>query len=859
MLRKLLYITFCFALSFSAFSQQQSIRNGISWFDTDGNRISAHGASILQHDGVYYMLGQDYSNDFFTIGVNLYSSTDLVNWTFLNKVIDADTNAEIASQQRITVRPNLVYNEATDRFIIWSGWKNRSLTYGAIAIFSSPTVDGDYVFEKIIEPLGYDSNDSTLFVDTDNTAYYISNNKDNRSLNIYKLTPDYMDLTGDVNILFAGTSKEAPVLFKKDGYYYLLNSYKTGWDPNEGQYAYTTSIMKQWSSLRNFGNRITYDTQPTAAFSVTGTEGTSYFYMGDRWKDPDLRESKNIILPIEASFGNLSLKYVPELKIDMEKGTWAAYDDNVYVPNNDWQVISVSSEQNSTTFSSSNVFDNNVNTIWNTNYTNGIDSYPHEMIIDLGNNYDISGFMCVPRQDRSPNVISDFQLYLSTDGENWGKPVASGRMSYWSELYFPVKNAKYMKLVGRSDIFGTRFASAAELRLMMNSEDYEESGINSYYNVNGGSFFAGTKVAVDLGDTVRLGPQAQTPTGQTQFYGSWSYYGPNGYYFEGRAPFISNIEPDDLGLYTVYYLDDRFNVQSKDIEIGLKLATKLVESSDAICYGEASGTAFIEVNDGFEPYSYKWSDGQETQLATGLIAGEYTVEVTDAAGSVVTEYVIIGELDPIEVEVSEDAYLYYGYDEECITLEVKSVSGGTGSYNYLWSTGESSESITVCPSESQTFTVEVADESGCTVSKTIVVDVEDVRCTTGKGSGKISLCYQGTSICVSEQALPALLRNGAVLGGCDIAINQTDNSESIICYPNPVRSTTNLQVKSNIASEAKIIVTNLQGMSIRDFNVLLKEGYNNFDLDLNGEISGLYLISITSQNLGRLSTELIKE
>jgi len=856
MLRKLLFIAFSFALGFSCFGQKESIRNGVSWFDTDGNRIVAHGASILQHEGVYYMLGQDYSNDFFTIGVNLYSSTDLVNWTFLNTVIDADTNAEIASQQRITVRPNLVYNKATDRFIIWSGWKNRSLTYGAIAIFSSPTVDGDYAFEKIIEPLGYDSNDSTLFVDTNNTAYYISNNKDNKSLNIYKLTPDYMDLTGEVNILFSGFSKEAPVLFKKDGYYYLLNSYKTGWDPNEGQYAYTTSIMKQWSSLRNFGNRITYDTQPTAAFSVTGSEGTSYFYMGDRWKDPNLRESKNIILPIEASFGNLSLKYVPELKIDMEKGTWEAYDNNVYVPNDDWQVISVSSEQNSTTFTAANVFDNNINTIWNTNYTNGVDVYPHEMVIDLGANYDISGFMCVPRQDRSPNVISDFQLFLSEDGENWNKPVASGRMSYWSELYFPVKNARYMKLVGRSDIFGTRFASAAELRLMMNNEDYQSKGINSYYNINGGSFSAGTKIEIDLGDTVQLGPQAQTGSGQTQFYGSWSYYGPNEYYFEGRAPILNNIQANQLGEYTVYYLDDTFNVQSQLIEIGLKLKLESKEVTDVTCYGDATGTASISVKDGFAPYTYKWSDGQETQQAQGLEAGEYTVVVTDAAGFKITESVNINEPSALEARVSEDLKLYYGYEESCATLAVEEVIGGSGNYTYSWSTGETTDTITVCPSETTNYEVTVVDELGCTLTKTVTIEVEDVLCTTGNGMDKIVLCYQGKTKCVAKSAVPALLANGAQIGSCEG--NFEVDIEDLHIYPNPTINSAIVKVISPVSEKAKLIIYDMQGLIISWSNIRLNLGENSFNIDLSSKNSGIYFVKIEGETFKSPGKELIK-
>ncbi|WP_372755744.1 hypothetical protein [Mariniflexile sp.] len=53
---KFIKFTFCFLLCllFSLASAQiQSIRNGILHRDTDGNRIQAHGVSIMKHNGVY--------------------------------------------------------------------------------------------------------------------------------------------------------------------------------------------------------------------------------------------------------------------------------------------------------------------------------------------------------------------------------------------------------------------------------------------------------------------------------------------------------------------------------------------------------------------------------------------------------------------------------------------------------------------------------------------------------------------------------------------------------------------------------------------------------------------------------------
>lgn len=554
------------------YGQQESIVNGVSWYDTSGNRIQAHGASILKHNGKYYMLGASEINGFYTVQFNLYSSTDLTNWTFLNTVVDKDANQQLMNGERIALRPNLVYNAMTDKFVIWATYKDKSLQIGEVGVFVSDKVDGDYAFVKSFHPLNYDSNDSGMFVDDDGTAYFVSNSKDTKALNLYELTEDYMDIKGSPTVLFPGKNvgREAPVLFKRGDTYYLMSSAKSGWDPNAGKYATSSTLTSGWSALKNFGNRITFDTQPTQVVSVSGNSDTSYFYLGDRWKDPDLRESKNILLPLTFDEdGNMSMEYVPEYNIDIGEGTWQQSDENTYVPHGDWRLISVSSEQNPDQFGAKNLFDDNLNTIWNTNFKNGTDDYPYEVVIDLGSDYDVTGFMLVPRQDYNPNVISDFQLFLSSNGSDWGKPVASGRISYWGSVRFPeYSSAHYLKFVARGELSGSRFASASELRLMNGVCNYDNKKIQPYYNLNETGWQTGTEVELREGGSIQFGPQAETDDGgQTQFYGSWSWYGPNGYYAEGRAQTIMDIQPEQFGEYTVYYLDDRFNLHRKTITL----------------------------------------------------------------------------------------------------------------------------------------------------------------------------------------------------------------------------------------------------------------------------------------------------
>ena len=69
-------------------SGENMIRNGVPWFDTEGNIVNAHGACIVEDDGRYWLFGEyksDESNAF--PGFGCYSSTDLVNWQFERVVL----------------------------------------------------------------------------------------------------------------------------------------------------------------------------------------------------------------------------------------------------------------------------------------------------------------------------------------------------------------------------------------------------------------------------------------------------------------------------------------------------------------------------------------------------------------------------------------------------------------------------------------------------------------------------------------------------------------------------------------------------------------------------------------------------
>ena len=87
-MKQLFSLILCF-LSFSTFAMADewtTIKNGEVWYDTNGDTIQAHAPGFLRYGDRWYMVGED-RGDSWNPDVNMYSSTDLVNWRFEAKVV----------------------------------------------------------------------------------------------------------------------------------------------------------------------------------------------------------------------------------------------------------------------------------------------------------------------------------------------------------------------------------------------------------------------------------------------------------------------------------------------------------------------------------------------------------------------------------------------------------------------------------------------------------------------------------------------------------------------------------------------------------------------------------------------------
>ncbi len=445
-----------------------TITNGGYWDDVDGKRIEAHGGGFLNVDGTWYWVGEDKSHNSGNFkAVNLYSSPDLQHWTLRNAIITRDTAPELAAADRIIERPKLTYNETTKRFVMWLHWEGANYAEAEAGVFSCATIDGDYEYENSFRPNDNMSRDDTLFKDDDGKAYFISAANENADLVVYELTDDYLDIERQLTVLWPGSKREAPAMFKVGERYFLITSGATGWDPNQAKYSTATAIAGPWSALANLGDATTFDTQSTFVIPVVGSEATTYVYAGDRWQDPDLVSSKYIWLPLAVSGQSLSLAYYPEWSLNVTRGTWSI--DDGYVPQSGWKVVSVSSQETvDEDGAAANAFDDSASTKWHTEYGDaGTPAHPHELVIDLGASYALTAFRYTPRQDKDENgMIAGYEFYVSDSSTSFGEPVAKGTFGTSREatkVTFPEKNGRYIRLVALSEINGQKFTSVAEL------------------------------------------------------------------------------------------------------------------------------------------------------------------------------------------------------------------------------------------------------------------------------------------------------------------------------------------------------------------------------------------------------------
>ncbi len=288
--------------------------NGQMWYDDLGNTIQAHGGMILRYAGKWYWYGENKDgptkivpgelNRVDVIGISCYSSRDLVNWHYEGLALTV-SGAGMLRKENICERPKVLYNEKTGKFVMWFHCDTPDYVYAGVGVAVSDTPTGPFELLYTGRPNRQDSRDMTLFQDTDGTAWLVHSANWNKTLDIARLTEDYLYTDGFYVSVLIDQEREAPALVYEQGKYYMVTSGCTGWNYNSALVAECSHLLGQWKLTDNPcegpGYRDTFGGQSTWIFR----DGEQLYLMLDHWKPEDLRMSGYSILPLELRDGRM--------------------------------------------------------------------------------------------------------------------------------------------------------------------------------------------------------------------------------------------------------------------------------------------------------------------------------------------------------------------------------------------------------------------------------------------------------------------------------------------------------------------------------------------------------------------------
>ncbi len=251
------------------------------------------------------------------------------------------------------------------------------------------------------------------------------------------------------------------------------------------------------------------------------------------------------------------------------------------------------------------------------------------------------------------------------------------------------------------------------------------------------------------------------------------------------------------GTYTISVNDVNGCVGTQTVTISepavIALNPAVIDATCGLCNGQVTLTP----TGGTTPFTYGWSDGQTTSVATGLCASIYNVLVTDSNGCTSSLIQVInnagGPTGESIITTSVDC------NGNCNGTASITAIGGTSPYSYLWlATGQTANSLTgLCGG---TYFVQMSDSNGCIRTASVVIAeplpfstgqvVVDATC--GLCDGSITLSPSGGSSPYTFVWSPGGETTSAITGLCPgmYTVSVSDNSSCSQQFQIPISNPT---------------------------------------------------------------------
>ena len=309
----------------TGFQKQNAVYPDREWKDVWGNRINAHSGSVYYENGFYYWYGvhkipgTDERSGRTAAGVHVYRSRDLINWNDFGITLSNRNNPKSELYERRTERPKVVYNKATDTYVMFfKMYFTTSQAYVGVATADKPT--GPFTYRnKFLAAAERGTGDLAMYQFPNGDLYHIAVRRSDRLLVMAKMRNDYRYPATDYREL-EGVQKntEGIAVFLKDGTFHLFGSGSGGWDPTVPRYFTSKSLKGPWTAQKNplrgfnpiskLGTDKTFGGQSSFINQVRGKDNR-YILMMDVHRPRNPYDSGYLQLPFSVENGKMVVRW----------------------------------------------------------------------------------------------------------------------------------------------------------------------------------------------------------------------------------------------------------------------------------------------------------------------------------------------------------------------------------------------------------------------------------------------------------------------------------------------------------------------------------------------------------------------
>ena len=343
----------------------------------------------------------------------------------------------------------------------------------------------------------------------------------------------------------------------------------------------------------------------------------------------------------------------------------------------------------------------------------------------------------------------------------------------------------------------------------------------------------------------------------------------------GTAPFIYNWSNGDtsavvanlaLGSTTVSVTDaNHCSATHTFITSQPQQLIVSVDSVQPVC-NSATGSASATGSGGNSPYIYLWSNSANTDTIYNLAAGGYSVTIYDANNCTATTTFSVSNQSGFSISTTSTADTCYGGSDGSAQVNV---NGGSGTFTYLWSNGDTTTSIIHVAAGN--YVVTVSNTGGCSISSAIGVNqpaaihavISTIGASVGQnngtatidsvlgGTGPFTVQWSNsqtgpsvTNLAVGTYTLTITDKNGCsqtdtVVISQTTGISAVNGSIQMLVYPNPVRNELSVDITS-LSDLTTLSIRNMLGQPV----VFKSLSALHNSIDVSGLASGLYTLEV---------------